>query len=44
MIYLEFSEEQKRALGINPGFVRLSTGIEDKADLIEDIDQALAKI
>jgi len=44
MIYLEFTEEQKRALGINPGFVRLSTGIEDKADLIEDLDQALAKI
>ncbi|MFW9924832.1 MAG: trans-sulfuration enzyme family protein [Candidatus Thorarchaeota archaeon] len=44
MIYLEFTEEQKRELGINPGFVRFSTGIEDKDDLIEDIDQALSKI
>jgi methionine-gamma-lyase len=44
MIYLEFTEEQKRAQGIMPGFVRLSTGVEDKDDLIEDIDQALTKI
>ena len=44
MIYLEFSEEEKRALGINPGFIRLSTGIEDKEDLIEDISSALVKI
>ncbi|HUU78192.1 MAG TPA: aminotransferase class I/II-fold pyridoxal phosphate-dependent enzyme [candidate division Zixibacteria bacterium] len=41
MIYLEFTEEEKRAIGINPGFIRFSTGIEDKDDLIEDIDQAL---
>lgn len=44
MIYLEFTEEEKRALGINPGFIRYSTGIEDKDDLIDDIDQALSKI
>ncbi len=44
MIYLEFTEEEKRAIGINPGFIRFSTGIEDKDDLIEDIDQALSKI
>ncbi|NHK30384.1 MAG: PLP-dependent transferase [Asgard group archaeon] len=44
MIYLEFTEDEKRAIGINPGFIRYSTGIEDKDDLIEDIDQALSKI
>ena len=44
MIYLEFTEEEKRAIGINPGFIRYSTGIEDKDDLIEDLDQALQKI
>lgn len=44
MIYREFTDEQKRALGILPGFIRLSTGIEDKDDLIEDIDSALKKI
>ena len=44
MIYHEFTEEEKRAIGINPGFIRYSTGIEDKDDLIEDMDQALRKI
>ncbi len=44
MIYLEFSEEEKQAIGINPGFIRFSTGIEDKDDLIEDVDQALSRI
>jgi len=44
MLYLEFTEEEKRSIGINPGFVRFSPGIEDKDDLIEDIDQALSKI
>ncbi|NHJ40690.1 MAG: PLP-dependent transferase [Asgard group archaeon] len=44
MIYLEFTEEEKQAIGIKPGFIRYSTGIEDKDDLIEDIDQALNRI
>ncbi|MHA1187006.1 MAG: trans-sulfuration enzyme family protein [Candidatus Heimdallarchaeota archaeon] len=44
MIYHEFTEEEKRSIGINPGFIRYSTGIEDKDDLIEDLDQALQKI
>jgi len=34
-------DEQKAALGITPGLVRLSVGIEDSADLIADIVQAL---
>jgi cystathionine beta-lyase/cystathionine gamma-synthase len=32
---------QRRQVGINPGLVRLSVGIEDADDLIADIDQAL---
>jgi cystathionine beta-lyase/cystathionine gamma-synthase len=32
---------QRRALGINDGLIRLSVGVEDTADLIEDFDQAL---
>jgi cystathionine beta-lyase/cystathionine gamma-synthase len=32
---------QRREVGINPGLVRLSVGIEDAEDLIADIDQAL---
>lgn len=35
------SDEDKQHLGITPGLVRLSVGIEDCADLIGDIRQAL---
>jgi len=38
----QLNEEQQRGAGITPELVRLSIGIEDPADLIEDIDQALA--
>ena len=34
-------QEQKDALGITPGLVRLSVGLEDAADLITDLHQAL---
>jgi cystathionine beta-lyase/cystathionine gamma-synthase len=33
--------EQRAAAGVTPGLVRLSVGLEDPADLIEDLDQAL---
>jgi O-succinylhomoserine sulfhydrylase len=35
------SEDQKAALGITPGLVRLSVGLEDADDLIADLRQAL---
>jgi cystathionine beta-lyase/cystathionine gamma-synthase len=35
-------EEIREALGITEGLVRLSVGIEDVKDLIQDLDQALA--
>ncbi|MFM8719842.1 MAG: O-acetylhomoserine aminocarboxypropyltransferase/cysteine synthase family protein, partial [Chthoniobacterales bacterium] len=38
----QLNEEQQRGAGITPELIRLSIGIEDPADLIEDIDQALA--
>lgn len=34
--------EQRLAIGISDGLVRLSVGVEDPDDLIEDLDQALA--
>ncbi len=34
--------EQRAALGIGPGLLRLSVGLEDADDLIEDLGQALA--
>ena len=34
-------EEEKRRLGITPGLLRLSVGMEDPEDLKEDLDRAL---
>lgn len=34
--------EQRHAIGIGDGFIRLALGIEDRADLIADLEQALA--
>lgn len=39
-----YTLRQRAAIGILPGCVRLSVGIEDAADLIADFDQALARI
>lgn len=38
------SEEVRRSMGINEGRIRLSIGIEDKEDLIADLEQALAAV
>jgi len=38
------SDEDRGRLGITPGLVRLSVGIEDKEDLIADLEQALAAV
>ncbi len=38
----QLTPEQQRATGTTPELVRLSVGIEDVRDLIEDLDQALA--
>jgi O-acetylhomoserine (thiol)-lyase len=38
----QLSEEEQMAGGISPDMVRLSVGIEDLADILWDLDQALA--
>jgi cystathionine beta-lyase/cystathionine gamma-synthase len=38
------TEERRLEVGITPGLVRLSVGIEDKEDLIADVDQALKAV
>jgi cystathionine beta-lyase/cystathionine gamma-synthase len=38
------SDEERELLGITQGLVRLSVGIEDKEDLIADLEQALAAV
>jgi cystathionine beta-lyase/cystathionine gamma-synthase len=35
------SEEQTEAAGVDAGLIRLSVGLEDAADLIGDLEQAL---
>jgi len=39
--HVKLSEAQRTAAGIPPGLVRVSVGIEDPADLVEDFTQAL---
>jgi cystathionine beta-lyase/cystathionine gamma-synthase len=39
-----FTRRQREAMGIRPGCVRLSVGIEDPEDLIRDFERALARI
>ncbi|KSW11394.1 hypothetical protein CF15_00570 [Pyrodictium occultum] len=39
----DLSEEEKRRLGITPGLIRLSVGLEDPEDIISDLESALMK-
>ena len=41
--HAQLSEESQRAAGVTPDMIRLSVGIEDVEDLINDLDQALNK-
>lgn len=40
----QLNEEEQKAAGIYPSTIRLSIGIEDAQDLIDDIQQALEKV
>ena len=35
------SDEELKRVGVSPGTVRVSMGLEDKEDLIDDLKQAL---
>ena len=41
MTHASIAREERLQLGISDSLVRLSVGIEDVEDLIDDIDQAL---
>ncbi|QIA06256.1 PLP-dependent transferase [Draconibacterium halophilum] len=41
-IYAEFTEEERKTAGINNRMMRLSVGIENVADIIDDIEVALS--
>ena len=40
----QHSPEQRRALGIEDGLVRISVGVEDEHDLLADFEQALSRV
>ena len=40
----KLSNEERAAVGITDGLIRLSIGLENIQDIIEDIDQALEKV
>ena len=42
--HASLSDEERASVGITEGLVRLSVGIEDKDDLIADLEQALAAV
>ena len=41
--HAKLSDEERAHLGIMPGSIRLSVGLEGETDIIEDIFQALAQ-
>ena len=42
--HASLTQEEREALGIRNGLIRFSVGIESKQDLIDDIEQAIAKV
>jgi cystathionine gamma-lyase len=44
MTHMSVPAEKRKELGIEDNFIRISTGIEDLKDLMEDIKQALEKV
>ncbi|MGH2691755.1 MAG: trans-sulfuration enzyme family protein [Actinomycetota bacterium] len=41
--HTQLTPEQRQALGISDGLIRVSVGIEDQADILEDFERALEK-
>jgi len=41
--HAKLSEEERRAVGITPGLLRISVGLEDPADIRSDLERALGK-
>jgi cystathionine beta-lyase/cystathionine gamma-synthase len=42
MTHASVPEERRARMGVTPGLVRLSVGIEDQEDLLEDLDRVLS--
>ena len=44
MTHASVPEDRRNRIGITDGLVRISAGIEDVADLLGDLEQALAAV
>ncbi len=44
MTHADVEEAERKRVGITDGLIRLSVGLEDAADLIEDLDRALTAV
>jgi len=44
MTHASIPKEEREKIGITDSLLRLSVGIEDESDLIEDLQQALEKV
>jgi methionine-gamma-lyase len=44
MAFLDIPDAERRQMGISPGMVRISAGLEHAGDLMADLDQALAAL
>jgi cystathionine gamma-lyase/cystathionine beta-lyase/cystathionine gamma-lyase/homocysteine desulfhydrase len=44
MTHAGYTQEERDALGITGGLVRISVGCEDAPDLVADLEQALAAV
>jgi cystathionine beta-lyase/cystathionine gamma-synthase len=42
MTHAALGEKGRKAIGITDGMVRISVGIEDVEDIVDDLDRALA--
>lgn len=44
MTHADIPQAEQRAMGITPGLVRLSVGVEEVGDLMADLDRALGEV
>jgi cystathionine gamma-lyase/cystathionine beta-lyase/cystathionine gamma-lyase/homocysteine desulfhydrase len=44
MTHAALGEKGRKAIGITDGMVRISVGIEDVEDIVDDLDRALAAV
>jgi O-acetylhomoserine (thiol)-lyase len=41
--HAQLSEDEQRAAGVSPDLIRLSVGLEEPEDIVDDIDAAIER-